>query len=46
MENFSMTLAEQKTVVFPEVNIKWPEIKELRDYGDTVQVFKLGNTQF
>ena len=46
LDNFSMTLSEKKTVVFPEVNIKWPEIKEIRDLGDCTMLFKLGNTQF
>ena len=46
LDNFSMTLSEKKTVVFPEVNLKWPEIKEIRDLGDCTMLFKLGNTQF
>jgi len=46
LDNFSITLAEKRTVVFPEVNLKWPTIQEVRDYADTVNLFKLGNTQF
>ena len=46
MDNYSMTLGEKKTVVFPEVNLKWPTIQEIRDLSDAVMLFKLGNTQF
>lgn len=46
LDNFSITLAEKKTVIFPEVDLKWPTIKEIRDYSDCVMMFKLGNTQY
>jgi len=46
MDQFSITASEKKTVEFPEVNLRWPEIKEIRDYQDAVKLFKLGNTQF
>lgn len=32
--------------MFPEVNLKWPQIQEIRDLSDAVMLFKLGNTQF
>lgn len=46
IDQFSITLAEKKTVVFPEVNLKWPEIRQIRDLNDATMLFKLGNTQF
>ena len=46
MDQFSITLSEKKTVEFPEINLKWPRIQEIRDYQDAVNYFKLGNTQF
>ena len=46
LDQYSITLGEKKTVEFPEVNLKWPTIQQIRDYNDAVQLFKLGNTQF
>ena len=35
----------QKCIVqFPELNIKWPVIQDIKGYEDAVNLFKLGNT--
>ena len=44
IEQFSITASEKKTVEFPELNLKWPTISEIRDYQDATKLFKLGNT--
>ena len=46
LDQYSITLGEKKIVEFPEVNLKWPVIQQIRDYSDAVHMFKLGNTQF
>ena len=44
LDQFSITASEKKTVEFPELNLKWPTIQEIRDYQDATKLFKLGNT--
>lgn len=46
LDNYSITLGEKKIVEFPEVNLKWPEIKQIQNYEDAKMLFKFGNTQF
>ena len=38
-------MVHKKTVEFPSVEVKWPDIKEFKTKADAVEVFKLGNTQ-
>ena len=46
LETYDAGLAATKTVEFPELPLKWPEIQVIRELQDAVQMFKLGNTQF
>jgi hypothetical protein len=41
---FDKSIVEKKYVEFPELDMKWPEIKNITNMDDAKTLFRLANT--
>ena len=43
---YDQKLVHTKAVEFPELDLKWPEIKNIKNMEDAKVLFRLANTKF